>query len=169
MMNKSTRIIIVVLAAGLAASAIFNVVQYFQNHPMSFFPEPVSTPIFENRVLINGTITIDSDDEYYIEFYVPEGGPNVQVLNTEVSGNFTVSGNNTIRVYITNGSNFNPLSSDFSPYYDSGLTTSGNINLTLPSGGTYYLVYNNFNYLYNYTQSPEKIVNTQVSLSYTEI
>ena len=128
---------------------------------------PASTPVFGNRVLLNGTITVDADSAYYIEFSVPEGGPNVQVLNIQVSGNFAVSDNNTIRVYVTNGNNFNPNSPDFSPYYDSGLSTKGNINVTLPSGGTYYLVYNNYNYNYNYLQTSDKIVTTQVTLNYT--
>ncbi len=123
-----------------------------------------STPVPGYRVLLNGTIIVDADGDYYIEFSVPEGGTNVQVLNIQVLGNFAVSDNNTIRVYVTNGNNFNSLSPDFSPYYDSGLSTTGNINATLPSGGTYYLVYDN----YNISQTSEKIVKTQVTLTYVE-
>jgi hypothetical protein len=127
-----------------------------ESHPAPIFP------IFGNRILLNGTITVNANSGYYIEFSVPEGGSDVQVL-----GGFTVAGNETIRVYVTDGKNFNPNSPDFSPYYDSGVSTKGNITATLPSGGTSYLVYNNFDYNYNYLPTSEKVVNTQVSLNYT--
>ena len=128
---------------------------------------PVSTPVFENRVLLNGTIAVGADSSFYIQFSVPEGSSSVRILDIKVSGNFEVSDNGTIKVYITDGNNFNPLSPNFSPYYDSGLSTTGTINASITSGGTYYLVYNNYRYNYNYIQTPAKIVTTQVTLTYT--
>lgn len=134
-------------------------------HP---FIHPISTPVFENRVLLNGTIIVDADSSFYVEFSVPEGSSSVQILDIKISGNYSVSGNNgTIKVYITDGNNFNPLSPDFSPYYDGGLSTTGSINASISSGGTYYLVYNNYRYNYNYIQTPAKTVTTQVTLTYT--
>lgn len=123
-------------------------------------PAPIF-PTFGGRILLDGIITVNANSIYYIEFSVPERSSEIQV-----SGNFTVTENNTIRVYVTDGKNFAPLSPDFSPYYDSGLLSTGSINATLPSGGKYYLVYNNYNYNYNYLPTSGKIVDTQVNLSY---
>ena len=168
-MNKKN-ILIIILVVGLAISGGVNVTQYMQTHPIALFtqPKPFSTPIFGGWTLINGNITVTANDIYYIEFNVPQSDQSVTVYNIKVSGTFTVLGRDTIRVYVTTPTMFNPLSSDFSPNYDSGLATSGDINLTLFTGGTYYLVYNNENYLYNNTQSQDKIVDTNVIVSYME-
>jgi hypothetical protein len=154
-----------VVVAAVVSLAIAGVVVAYSMLGKVF--RPASTPAFGYRVLLNGTITVAPNSVYYIEFSVPEGGPDVQVLDIQVSGDFAVSDNNAIQVYVTDGNNFNPISYGFSPYYDSGISTAGNINATLPSGGTYYLVYDNHNYNYNYTQTPAKTVMTQVTLNYT--
>lgn len=160
-MNTSTRVAIVILAVALSISTIFNAVQYFQAHPISLEPKIAVTPAPLNRVLINGTITINPNDAYYIEFQIPEG-PITQVL---VSGNFTVLDDSNIRVFIFNSSqSWNPLSTNFGALYDSELAISGTLNLTLRSGGDYYLVFNNYNSLYS-TPTPGKTVNSQVTLS----
>jgi hypothetical protein len=106
---------------------------------------------------LNGTITVNAGI-YYIQFIIPSAAFNVQV-----SGNFIVSGGNNIQVYFMDETNFKNLGvngSNFSPDYDSGRVTSGNFNATLPSSGTYYLVYA------NNLQFSQKIVNTTVNLRY---
>jgi hypothetical protein len=119
--------------------------------------QPVSTPIVVNRVLLNGTISVNVG-VYYVQFIIPSAAFNVQV-----SGNFTVSGGNNIRVYVMNEANFNNLGVNgfnFAPDYNSGQVATGDINATLRSSGTYYLVYDNS------FQASQKIVNTFVHLGY---
>ncbi len=156
MVNKATIIIISALSIVLIVSLSVNAAQYLQNHPIRLFPYPRSTPIIENQVLINGTITVNSNYAYFIEFSLPNG-PYTHVL-AYVLGNFTVSKGDTIRVLITHQNGF------YSPLYDSGVTISGTFNLTLRSGGTYFLYYINNGEAYNYSPTPEKIVTTDVTL-----
>jgi hypothetical protein len=114
-----------------------------------------------NRVLLNGTITVDTGSFWYLQFIIPPESGQIQV-----SGGFTALGDgNDIRVYIMNDTSFNinavpELGGHFSAYYDSGQLTTNSINVTLPSGGTYYLVYDNT------FSASQKNVNTQVNLSY---
>ena len=118
---------------------------------------PNSTPFAVNRVLLNGTITVDVD-LYYVQFTLPANAFDVQV-----SGNFTVAGGNNLRVYVMNEANFNNWGVNgfnFQPDYDSGQATNGNITATLPANGAYYLVYD------NRFQASQKTVNTLVNLEY---
>lgn len=113
--------------------------------------QPFGTPVIVNRVLLNGTITVDGS-YYYIEFSVPKGAFNIQV-----SGTFSVTNQHSIRVLVTNNSNY---ASTEGINYDSHQSQSGTINATLTPGGTYYLVYDNS------LQPFEKTINTQATLSY---
>ena len=145
--NKVIGIIVIIVIIGL-------LVVFFVEIAIN---QPVSTPIVVNRVLLNGTITVDAG-LYYVQFILPSGAFDVQV-----SGNFTVSGGNTIRVYVMDEANFNNRGVngfDFNPDYDSWQVATGNINATLRSSGTYYLVYDNS------FQVSQKIVNTTVNLEY---
>ena len=102
---------------------------------------PPSTPnTAGNRVLINGTIVV-SENIYYIQFIVRNGA-----FNIHVNGNFAVLGGESIRVYILNEDNFDNMGVSgykFAPNYDSGQSTGGDISSTLPSGGTFYLLFDN--------------------------
>jgi hypothetical protein len=146
--NKVLGVIVVIVLIGLLG--VFYV-EVAINQP------PVSTPIVVNRVLLNGTITVDAG-LYYVQFIIPSAA-----FDAQVSGNFTVSGGNNIRVYVMNEANFNNLGVNgfnFAPDYDSGQVATGDINATLRSSGTYYLVYDNS------FQASQKIVNTIVNLTY---
>ena len=117
--------------------------------------QPRPTPRIENRVLLNGTITLDNG-VYYIQFIVPKGAFNVQI-----SGDFAVLQGN-ITVYIMNETsfqNFGSKDSIFRSNYDSGQLTTGNFTATLSSGGTFYLIYDNID-------SSQKTVSTEVALRY---
>jgi hypothetical protein len=145
--NKAVGIVVVILLIGFLGVFYMETTSH----------QPVPTPKVVNRVLLNGTITVDAG-VYYVQFIIPSAAFNVQV-----SGNFTVSGGNSIQVCIMDGTNFNNLGvnwSNFNPDYDSGQVTAGNFNATLRSSGTYYLVYDNS------LQSSQKIVNTTVNLRY---
>jgi len=145
--NKAVGIIAIIVIIGL-------LVVFFVEEGVH---QPVPTPRVVNRFLLNGTITVDAG-LYYVQFILPSGAFDVQV-----SGNFTVGGGNNIRVYVMDEPNFQNWGVngfEFSPDYDSGQVATGNINATLSSSGTYYLVYDNS------FQDSQKIVNTLVNLAY---
>lgn len=143
---RLTRNIVLILVLTIAGI----VVAYNVWGPKRLLP---GLPANVNRILLNGTITVNIG-YYYIEFSVPSGVYDVQVL-----GSFIVSGGSSIRVFITNNTAFSEVKAIS---YDSGRSLAGNITARL-TPGTYYLVYDND------LQSSEKIVETAVTLSYNEI
>jgi hypothetical protein len=98
----------------------------------------------------------------YYQFTVPSGASDIQV-----SGTFTASGGseNDIKVYVLDITNFVNWKNGHtaSTYYNGGQLTTGNISATLPSDGTYFLVYDN-----TFSVFSQKNVNTQATLSYTK-
>lgn len=117
---------------------------------------PVSTPnTAGHRVLLHGTVIVGSDS-YYIQFIIP-----ARAFNIHVTGNYSVQGNSTIRLYLMNENAFdawNSLSSKFSADFDSGQSTGGIVNATLSGSGVYYALFEN--------NEGIKIVDTDLSLSY---
>lgn len=118
-------------------------------------------PTSHTANIVNGLITVNPLSYNYYTFSVPNGASNVQV-----SGTFTASGGlgNDIEVYIMDSTNFINWQNGHSAstYYNSGDITMDTFNIGLPSGGTYYLVYNN-----QFSLISQKNVNTQVNLIYT--
>lgn len=110
-------------------------------------PQPFGTPVVAYKNLINETITVNQT--YAVEFSVPNGAFNIQV-----TGNFNVSNNNSIRVAISNDTNVNGA------IYDSGQSDAANFSVNLPSSGTYYLVYDNRG------QTAQTRISTQAALTY---
>jgi hypothetical protein len=111
--------------------------------------------------LVNGLLTINAGSYEYYSFTIPSGASDIQV-----SGSFTASGGsgNDIRIYILDSTSFTNWKNghSVSTYYNSGQMTTGTISATLPSSGTYYLVYDNTFSLFS-----QKNVNTWATLSYT--
>ncbi len=119
-------------------------------------PHPEDTPAPGGYTLINGNITVSY--EYFIQFTVPSGA-----FDVNVSGNFSVIGEGTIRCIVVNSTDF--VSGFGLPInYDSGQQSAGFINATLAPGATYYLVYANI-VQWGYSQ-PTKIVDTNVEFSF---
>jgi hypothetical protein len=112
--------------------------------------------------LVNGLLTINGGNYQYYQFTVPSGASGIQV-----SGTFTASGGsgNDIKIYVLGSTSFVNWKNghSVSTYYNSGQMTTGTISATLPSDGTYYLVYDNTFSLFS-----QKNVNTQATLSYTK-
>ena len=126
-----------VLLAVIVAVAAIIVVAYFI-HQSSI--QPVSTPIA--RPIVKGNLTVNAGSYVSRNFTVPS-----MISNARVDGTFTVSGGSqtTIKVYVMDSANFADWQNgrQASRYYDSGEANSGNVTATLPSAGTYYLVYDN--------------------------
>jgi len=112
--------------------------------------------------LVNGLLTINGGGYQWYQFTVPSGASDIQV-----SGSFTASGGsgNDIRIYILDSTSFVNWKNGHSvgTYYNSGQMTTGTISATLPSGETYYLVYDNTFSLFS-----QKNVNTWATLNYTK-
>jgi hypothetical protein len=146
---KTRLVIVSVLVVVLAIVAVIFAFNYWYY--------PVSTPIPESRVLLNGTIAVSPYD-YYIQFDVPSNA-----LSIHVTGNFSVAKGDTIRIYIMNETCYNHFWDtvpSYVPNYDSGRVASGDIDVRLPSGDMYYLLY------YKSFEESEKIVTTYVELEY---
>jgi hypothetical protein len=138
--------IAVVIVAGLLAA-------FFINNDF----HAASTPIVME--IVNGNLTVNASSYASYNFTVPSSAP-----TATVQGTFTVSGGNgnTIKVYVMDGANLadwqNGLNA--SMYYDSGELSSGNVTATLPSTGTYYLVYDN-----TFSATSKNVI-TQVDFDY---
>jgi hypothetical protein len=124
---------------------------------------PQSSAVPARRILLNGTVTVNSGSYWYLQFVVPPNS-NPQI---HVSGNFTASGGsgNDIRVYVMSESSFRTggfpeWGKSFNAYYDSRQVTAATFSVELPSAGTYYLVFDNI-----FSDSQKK-VDAQVNLSY---
>jgi hypothetical protein len=137
--------VVVIIAVGLLA------VFLMQNGT-----QPLSTPIVQE--IVNGNVTVNASSYADYNFTVPSAASTIQV-----NGNFTVAGGNNIKVYIMDESNFKNWQNGQSPstYYNSGELTAGNFTVTLPSGGTYYLVFDN-----TFSLNMQKNVDTQESFAY---
>lgn len=118
-------------------------------------------PSSHTENIVNGLVTVNAGAYEDYQFVVPSGASSIQV-----SGSFTASGGsgNDIKVYIMDSINFINWQNGHSAntYYNSGQVTTSTISATLPSSGTYYLVYDN-----TFSIISQKNVNTQVNLSYT--
>jgi hypothetical protein len=147
--------IVIVLVIVLAIAAVIFAFDYWWRSNQIF-----PTPRIENRVLLNGTITVSSDP-YYIQFPVPSYALSYSV---HVTGNFSVVEGGTISVFIMNETCFYDYwsipSSGYMPNYNSGQVASGDFDVKLPNPDMYYLVY------YKSFEDPQKIVTTFVELEY---
>jgi hypothetical protein len=139
-------VIVVIVIAGLAVT-----------YPV-WGIHPMSTPnTAGNRTLLHGTAIVGSPF-YYIQFIVP-----AHAFNIHVTGNYSVRGNSTIRLYVMNESAFeswNNLGSQISADFDSGQSSEGLVNATLSGSGVYYVFFENKEGL------KEAVVDTDLNLSY---
>jgi hypothetical protein len=110
--------------------------------------------------IVNGMATVNSNSYQTYTFTVPSGASNIAI-----SGSFTASGGsgNDIKVLVLEQSDFTNWANGHtaSCYYQSGQTTTGTISASLPTSGTYVLVYDNMFSLFS-----QKNVSTKVDLSY---
>ncbi len=158
--RTSRKIAVVVFAVIIIIASVFVALEIRKGELST--PLPHSTPVLVNRILLNGTITVDAGSYWYLQFIIPSDSDQIQV-----SGSLTVLGGvgNEVSVYIMNESSFDnwiPEQSalNVNASYNSGQQTTGNITASLYSGGIFYLVYDNI------FSTSQKDVNTQVNLSY---
>ncbi len=141
-------IIVVIVGAIVAGIALYTVVNTFS----STAPHSLS--------IVNGPITVQPSQYNYYMLTVPSGARSVSV---DVS--FTASGGsgNDIEVYVVDQTNYVNWQNGHAAtaYYDSGQVTTDTTIVSLPGGGTYYLVYSN-----TFSSVSSKTVQTTANLSY---
>jgi hypothetical protein len=122
---------------------------------------PASTPNTSgNRELIHGTAIIDRG-YYYLQFTVPHN-----LINIHVIGNYSAQNNSTIRLYVMDEDSFEQWGTqnkNFSPIFDSGKSTNGDVNATLTHAGVYYVLFENSN------PAIQQVVDVELNLTYWQI
>jgi hypothetical protein len=143
-------VVVVAVIGGIAAISFY----YFAASSTSTLRVPHSANI------VNGLITVQAGKYNYYWFTLPAGS-----TSTSVTGSFTASGGsgNDVEVFVMDQTNFVNWQNGHqaSAYYDSGQLTTGTISATLPSSGTYDLVYSN-----TFSTFSSKNVQTTVNLFY---
>jgi len=108
----------------------------------------------------NGTIQVDPHSFTFYHFAAPD-----RSSNAHVNGDFALQGNGSnIRVYLLDEENFVNWKSShqFNAFYDSAQQTTGAIDVSVPSGKTLYLVYDN-----SLSSIPSKRVFSKLNLVYS--
>lgn len=104
--------------------------------------------------------SVQADAHYYNQFSLP-----ATAIDVKVTGQFIASGGsgNDIIVMIMSDTDYmNWLNGHaYSTYYNSGKVTAGNIDMSLPSGKSYYLVFDN-----SFSTISNKNVDADIELHY---
>jgi len=126
-------------------------------------PKPASNIIQPNFDYIlgisNGTMQVEPHSYTFYHFTVPD-----RTSKAHVKGDFSLQGNGSnIRIYLLDEENFVNWKSShqFTTYYDSAQQTTGAIDVSVPLGKTFYLVYDNSQSLI-----PSKQVFSKINLVY---
>jgi hypothetical protein len=119
---------------------------------------PYSTPNTSGKQeLLHGTAIIDRG-YYYLQFTVPDSTSNIHVI-----GNYSVQNNSTTRLYVMDQNSFEQWgkqNKNFSPIFDSGQSTNGDVNSTLTHSGVYYVLFENSN------PAIQQVVTVELNLTY---
>lgn len=114
------------------------------------------------QVIANGATTVNADSYTYYRFEVPTGATGITV-----NGHFAASGGigNDIETFILDHDSFVNFQNGHTAttFYNSGKVTDDAISARLPSGGIYYLVFNN-----RFSLITPKAVRVNAILQYTD-
>ncbi len=126
----------IVVGVFLIASSLLH-----SNHVGGGNPGSTITHVNYLLSISNGTMQVEPRSYTFYHFAAPGGSSNARV-----SGDFVLQGNGSnVRVYLLDDANFVNWKSghQFNAYYDSGQNTTGTIEVSVPSGKTLYLIYDN--------------------------
>lgn len=143
----------IVIGAFLIASSLLHSNHVGGGNPTS------STRVNYFLSISNGTMQVEPRSYTFYHFAAPNGSSNARV-----SGDFALQGNgSSVRVYLLDDANFVNWKSghQFNAYYDSGQNTTGTIDVSVASGKTLYLIYDN-----SLSSIPSKTVFSRVNLFY---
>ena len=130
-------VVVVAFIGGLIGASLMGAQQ-----SSGSYAQPKPSYVQQTETVFSGSAAVNPGTYDVISFTVPSGATNVVL-----SGTLTASGGsgNDIRVYVfdstglTNWENGHQASA----YYATGQETAFNINVQLPGGGTYYVVFDN--------------------------
>ena len=119
------------------------------------------SPTQQTVNVVSGSVAVNADSSSYTSFSVPSG-----VSDPTLQGSFTASGGsgNDIKVYVMDQTDYINWENGHqaSTYYNSGQVTTGNIDVALSAGGTYYIVFDN-----TFSIFSSKTVSAQINLTYS--
>jgi endogenous inhibitor of DNA gyrase (YacG/DUF329 family) len=146
-------LLIGIIAIVLVASGIFANNGNSGNGPFS--------PTQQTVNVVSGSVAVNALTHTDYSFTVPSG-----VSNPVLQGSFTASGGsgNDIKVYVMDQTDYVNWENGHqaSTYYNSGQVTTGNIDVALSAGGTYYIVFDN-----TFSIFSSKTVSAQINLTYS--
>jgi len=160
-MGRNVVIVVVIIAVIAGAYFVLNsagiaVVQQTTITTITSSTTTTQTTISTN--VVNGVITVSAGSYQDYQVSVPSGA-----LSAKLSGSFTASGGsgNDIIVLVLDQTSFTNWQNghQVSAIYNSGQLTTSSFSVSLPAGGTYYLVYSN-----TFSTFSSKNVNTQANL-----
>jgi hypothetical protein len=105
-------------------------------------PTPKAQPQFQTQAIIESAFTVPGSGYHYVQFAVPTGATNVKL-----QGQFSATGGtgNDVEVWAVTEDGFTNWKNGHATntFYSSGRVTRDTLNVALPGGGAYYLVFNN--------------------------
>jgi hypothetical protein len=146
----------------LAFVVILWIVSGRGSEPYSYAPSVIATK--HTQQIVSGSVVASADKVLYYRIPITE-----HMRDVRITGHFLALGgqNNDIEAFLADEEDFGKWMDrqPFKAFYQSGRTTSGDINVTLPPhNATYYLAFNN-----KFSAFSAKTINADISLNYSTI
>lgn len=105
-------------------------------------PLPKPQPQLQTQAIIESAFTVPASGYHYVKFAAPTGA-----MNVKLQGHFSATGGtgNDVEVWAVTEDGFTNWKNGHATntFYNSGRVTQDTLNVSLPGGGTYYLVFSN--------------------------
>lgn len=112
------------------------------NPAINPLPSSQPEPQLHRQTMSDGAFTVPAGAYHYVKFTAPEG-----VTNVKIQGHFSATGGmgNDVEVWVITEDGFANWQNGHAAntFYNSGRVTQDTLNVSLPGGGTYYLIFNN--------------------------
>lgn len=151
---------IIIPAVAAIAIGAFLIVSSVSHSSTTGNSKSIPTSINYLLNISNGTIQLAAHTYTFYHFSAPSGSSNAQV-----QGEYTIGGNGSnIRIYILDEGNFANWKNgqEFTSYYDGTQKLSDRLSVSIPSGKTLYLIYDN-----SHSSTASKVVTNKLHLMYS--
>jgi hypothetical protein len=150
---------IIIPAAAAIAFGAFLIISGLSHAHTTGNPKSISTSVNYLLSISNGTIQVDAHSYTFYHF----SAPNVS-SNAQIQGQYSIDGNGSnVRIYLLDEGNFANWKNgqEFTSYYDSKQKLSDTLSISVPSGKTLYLIYDN-----SHSPTASKVVTNKLYLMY---
>jgi hypothetical protein len=157
--EKLNRRIVIPATAAIVLGAFLIATSLSHSHITGSNYTSIPTSINYLLSISNGTIQVDAHSYTFYHFSAPSGSSSAQV-----QGKYTMGGNGSnVRIYLLDEGNYSNWknSQQFTAYYDGAQKTSDTLSVSVPSGKTLYLIYDN-----SHSTVASKVVSNKVYLLY---